>query len=334
MKKTKHYLLIIFAILLGIISFACRKEKNISDVVLSSSSLTLLPNETAFLTAIIYPTDVTNKNVTWNSSNLRVATVENGWVMAISEGTALITVTTEIENITANCKVTVNRHPAEPEMVFVEGGTFIMGCSDSICNNKDLPQHQVTLSSFKISKYPVTQKQWETIMRTSPPNVPQGDNMPITKLFWDDTQYFINKLNKITGKNYRLPTEAEWEFAARGGNKSEGYRYSGSDNLDEVAWYAKNGYLSVHPLGQKKPNELGIYDMSGNYDEWCNNWYEPYSEIPQINPIGQENGIWRILRGGGHTSSPYECSVWARLQRLPDEEYGTFRLVLTCDKDY
>jgi len=331
MKKTIIYF-IIFAVLLVIITLACRKEKNISDVVLSSTSLFLLPSETAILTATIYPNDVQNKNISWSSSNLKVATVENGLVKAISEGTTLITVTTEMGNITANCLVTVNLHPAEPEMVFVEGGTFMMGCNDSICNSFYIPRHQVTLSSFYIAKYPVTQKQWMALMGENP-SVYKGDDMPVNNITWHKTQYFINYLNEITGKNYRLPTEAEWEFAARGGNKSEGYRYSGSDNLDEVAWFLDNSEGKLHPVGKKKPNELGIYDMSGNIREWCSDWHDYYLDIPQINPTGPEKGRYHLTRGGYFNTNNHFCIVWARNAVLHDPVFFTFgfRLVLPCD---
>ena len=204
-------------------------------------------------------------------------------------------------------------HFAEPKMVKVEGGTFTMGCSDEEwCSDESLPQHTVTLSSFKISKYPVTQKQWEAVMgltisqqrdKSSPhcPLYGEGDNYPVYYVSWDDAQEFIAKLNAATDKNYRLPTEAEWEFAARGGNKSKGYRFSGSNNVNDVAWTRCNSDKYTHPVGTKLPNELGIYDMCGNVTEWCNDWYgeEYYACSPPTNPLGPDSGSRRVLRNNG-----------------------------------
>jgi formylglycine-generating enzyme required for sulfatase activity len=168
----------------------------------------------------------------------------------------------------------------EPEMVLVEGGTFNMG-------NKDFPSpHKVTLSSFSIGKYEVTQEQWEAIMGYNYSRFKDCKNCPVENVSWDEAQKFILKLNDATGKKYRLPTEAEWEYAARGGNKSKGYLFSGSNTLDDVAWYEENNGKKTHPVGTKTPNELGIHDMSGNVWEWCSDWYGDYSSLPQTNPKG------------------------------------------------
>jgi len=205
-----------------------------------------------------------------------------------------------------------NHFSIESGMILVKGGTFIMGCSNILCCENELPQHQVTLSSFKIAKNLVTQKQWEDIMGITVsqqrdkknPDCPlhgEGDDYPIYYVSWNDAQEFITKLNAITGKNYRLPTEAEWEFAARGGNKSKGYKYSGSNNLNEVAWIWANCNDQCHPVGTKLPNELGIYDMSGNLSEWCSDWYDYYyySYSPQNNPQGaEESSGKKVVRGG------------------------------------
>lgn len=148
------------------------------------------------------------------------------------------------------------------EMVYVKGGTFQMGSNDSESDEK--PVHTVTVSDFYIGKYEVTQKQWREIMGNNPSNFKNCDNCPVEKVSWNDVQEFIKKLNQKTGKNYRLPTEAEWEYAARGGSQSRGYKYAGSNNIGEVAWYGDNSSSKTHAVGGKKPNELGIYDMSGN----------------------------------------------------------------------
>jgi formylglycine-generating enzyme required for sulfatase activity len=207
-------------------------------------------------------------------------------------------------------KETPQLHPTEPQMVFVEGGTFTMGCSNgSECYPEELPQHQVTLSSFNIGKYLVTQKQWVAIMDTNP-SFHRGDDLPVEQVSWLEVQVFIAKLNEATGKNYRLATETEWEYAARGGKNSKGYKYSGSNDIDEIAWYILNSEDKTHPVGTKKPNELGIYDMTGNLWEWCNDWYGAYPKELQINqihspfakaqidPQGPDTGSQRVIRGG------------------------------------
>lgn len=173
------------------------------------------------------------------------------------------------------------------EMIEVQGGTFTMG-KDTI----------VTLSDYAIGKYPVTQKQWVEIMGNNPSYFKNCDACPVERVSWDDCQEFIRKLNSQTGKRYRLPTEAEWEFAARGGNNSRGYKYSGSNTVKSVAWYGGNSNTRTKPVGTKSPNELGLYDMSGNVWEWCSDWYGAYSSGSQTNPQGFDTGAIRVSRGG------------------------------------
>ena len=169
-----------------------------------------------------------------------------------------------------------NSQSGEPEMVFVQGGTFTMGYSNEQGNERgdlEKPAQQVTVSSFYIGKYEVTQAQWMAVMGNNPSRI-QGDNLPVVTVSWVDVQEYIRRLNAATGKQYRLSTEAEWEYAARGGNQSKGYRFSGSNNLNDVAWQEENSDGAPHAVGTKQPNELGIYDMSGNVAELCNNWYD------------------------------------------------------------
>lgn len=191
------------------------------------------------------------------------------------------------------------------EMVFVQGGTFLMGRNDGEFGEK--PVHSVTLNDFYIGKFEVTQKQWRDVMGGNPSYFQNCDNCPVEQVSWSDIQKFINKLNQITGKPYRLPTEAEWEYAATGGNNNNGYAYSGSNNVSDVAWFSENSGSKTHPVGQKQPNELGIYDMSGNVWEWCNDWYDEkyYNYGPSNNPRGPGTGKYRVLRGGswGYGSS-------------------------------
>jgi len=198
-------------------------------------------------------------------------------------------------------------------MVFVEGGTFQMGSNSG--GDDEKPVHIVKVSSFYIGKYEVTQKQWKEVMGSNPSNFKGCDNCPVEMASWNDIQEFLRKLNAQTGENYRLPTEAEWEYAVRGGNKSRRYIYSGSNDVGNVAWYRDNSGNKTHPAGQKQPNEIGIYDMSGNVWEWCSDWYNKdyYAGSPQNNPKGPSSGSYRVFRGGGgyRGASGVRCSFRA-----------------------
>ena len=219
-----------------------------------------------------------------------------------------------------------------PEMVYVEGGTFTMGAtseqgSDALDGGK--PAHSVTLDGYYIGKYEVTQKLWKAVMGSNPSDF-KGDNLPVENVSWDDVQEFLRKLNAMTGKNYRLPTEAEWEFAARGGNSSRGYKYSGSNSLGSVAWYYDNSGDRTHAVGTKSPNELGIYDMSGNVWEWCQDWYGSYSSSSQRNPQGPNSGSSRVFRGGCWSYDARFCRVSIRGYNTPGYRLNHlgFRLAL------
>ena len=186
-------------------------------------------------------------------------------------------------------------------MVPIKGGTFMMGGTSEQGEDvrpNELPVHEVTLSSYTIGQTEVTQELWMAVMGTNP-SYHTGDlQRPVDRVSWVDCQNFITQLNQLTGETFRLPTEAEWEFAARGGNKSQGYRYAGSDDMDLVSWYDGNSENTTHPVGTKLPNELGLYDMTGNVWEWCNDWYKSYTADAQVNPTGPETGNNRVLRGG------------------------------------
>ena len=205
-------------------------------------------------------------------------------------------------------------------MVYVSGGTFTMGATSeqgSDAWDDEEPAHSVTLSGYYIGKYEVTQKLWKAVMGSNPSNF-KGDNLPVENVSWDDVQEFLRKLNAMTGKRYRLPTEAEWEFAARGGNSSRGYKYSGSNSFGSVAWYRDNSGSRTHAVGTKSPNELGIYDMSGNVYEWCQDWYGSsyYDNSPRTNPQGPNSGSLRVGRGGSWSTDAGNC-------RVSDRDYGT-----------
>ncbi|MDL2310154.1 formylglycine-generating enzyme family protein, partial [Parabacteroides sp. OttesenSCG-928-B22] len=180
-----------------------------------------------------------------------------------------------------------------------------------------------------IGKYPVSQKEWRAVMGDNPSSF-KGDNLPVENVSWHDAQEFVQRLSTQTGKTYRLPTEAEWEFAARGGTKSAGYKYSGSNTLDPVAWYSANSENRTHPVGQKLPNELGIYDMSGNVWEWCSDWYGNYNSNTQSNPKGPASGSDRVLRGGSWGIVPRGCRSSNRNYFTPLYSYDNygFRVVL------
>ena len=218
-------------------------------------------------------------------------------------------------------------------MVYVSGGTFTMGAtseqgSDAYSNEK--PTHSVTLSSYYICKYEVTQALWRAVMGSNPSYF-KGDNLPVEQVSWNDCQTFINRLNSYTGRNFRLPTEAEWEFAARGGNYSRHYKYSGSNYINDVAWYGDNSGDRTHPVGTKQANELGLYDMSGNVWEWCSDWYGSYSSYSQTDPIGPNNGSNRMDRGGCWGNFAKRCRPAYRSYGTPGyRDHGRgLRLVLS-----
>lgn len=218
------------------------------------------------------------------------------------------------------------------DMVEVRGGTFRMGAtseqgSDALDNEK--PVHSVTLSGYYIGKTEVTQALWEVVMGNNPSRF-KGDNLPVEWVSWNDCQEFIRKQNALTGQNFRLPTEAEWEFACRGGNNSRGYKYSGSNYIDDVAWYAGNSGIETQPVAAKSPNELGIYDMSGSVLEWCNDWYDGYRCGAQTNPKGPYDGSSRVYRGGSWFNYAWYCRSSNRFSDNPTyrDNYLGLRLAL------
>ena len=221
------------------------------------------------------------------------------------------------------------------EMVYVQGGTFRMGATaeQGIDASRDEKVHSVTLSDFHIGKYEVTQGLWKEVMGENPSYNKAGDNYPVERVSWEDCQRFIERLNNRIGLKFRLPTEAEWEYAARGGRKSRGYKYSGTTyDLESVAWYNGNSGNETHPVGQKQANELGLYDMSGNVWEWCRDWYGygSYGSSAQTDPTGPQSGAFRVLRGGSYNLDVGFCRVSCRHGHDPGYRNGNYglRLVL------
>ena len=210
------------------------------------------------------------------------------------------------------------------KMIAVEGGTFTMGATSEQGSEADIdekPTHSVTLSSYRIGETEVTQALWQAVMGSNPSNF-SGSNKPVECVSWNDCQDFIRRLNALTGENFRLPTEAEWEYAARGGNKSRGYKYAGSNTIDNVAWYGNNSGSQTHNVATKSPNELGLYDMSGNVWEWCQDWYGDYSSGSQTNPTGPSSGSDRVFRGGSWFDYARGCRVSLRYNNSPDARRG------------
>lgn len=218
------------------------------------------------------------------------------------------------------------------DMIKVQGGTFTMGATSEMKDpwDDEKPTHQVTLTNnYNIGKTEVTMALWKAVMGNTPQNY--GPNKPVVNVSWNACQKFCQKLNEMTGQNFRLPTEAEWEFAARGGNNSNHYQYSGSNKLGDVAWYDSNSGGTTHDVATKQPNELGIYDMSGNVYEWCADWFGSYSSTSQTNPTGPNSGSYRVRRGGSWNCDAWGCRSSIRYQYDPilrDYDIG-FRLALS-----
>lgn len=250
------------------------------------------------------------------------------------------------ETPTQESVLTINAAGVTFKMIRVEGGTFFMGATAEQMDeayDDEKPAHSVTLSSYYIGETEVTQQLWQVVTGLTPTSDGEqwgstygiGKNRPAYYISWDDSQEFIMKLNALTGRTFRMPTEAEWEFAARGGNKSKGYKYSGSDTVGEVAWYAVNSDYGTHDVATKQPNELGLYDMSGNVWEWCSDWADSnyYSSSPSVNPTGPltvPTGTNRVVRGGDWFLNATYCRTAKRDYADPyDRYYGNgIRLVL------
>ncbi len=225
----------------------------------------------------------------------------------------------------------------EPEMVFVEGGKFTKGCSnvkDGNCGEDEKPAHEVVVDDFQISKYEITQATWQAVMQANPSHFIGCHDCPVENVTWNEVQAFLVRLNLLTGKKYRLPTESEWEFAARGGNATKEHSFAGSNDIDDVAWYSANSGNTTHPVGQKQPNELGLYDMSGNVWEWCEDLYSNYNDIQESVINGGAGLKPRVLRGGSWDRYPRSCRTLTRFYAKPDNRNINrgFRVVLSTSE--
>ncbi len=216
-------------------------------------------------------------------------------------------------------------------MVYVQGGTFTMGATSeqgSDAYDDEKPTHSVTLSNYYMGETEVTQGLWQAVMGSNPSRFTGDSRLPVEHLSWEDCQTFISRLNSLTGQQFHLPTEAQWEYAARGGSKSRGYKYSGSSDLGSVAWYTDNSGSKTHNVKTKSPNELGLYDMSGNVWEWCSDWFGSYSSGSQTNPTGASSGSYRVHRGGCWGNGARLCRVSHRDDGTPSGRYDGLGLRL------
>lgn len=269
-----------------------------------------------------------------DGSGIPTADVNQDGAVNISDVTQLIEmVLNDTGGTPTNETFTVNG--VSFTMVYVEGGTFQMGATGDLAIDafsNEYPIHDVTLSSFYMGETEVTQALWTAVMGSNPSYFQAANGFaeiperPVECVNWADCHIFISKLNELTGREFRLPTEAEWEFAARGGNLSQGYLYSGSNNVNDVAWWQANaGYrlgtehpdFGAHAVATKMPNELGLYDMSGNVFEWCIDWYADYTSEPQTNPTGPATGSYRVFRGGYWSNLALKCRVSFRHNYFP-----------------
>ena len=254
-----------------------------------------------------------------NLINFTIADVDDDGQVSIADVTTLLDLLLSgrnIEVIEVTSAVTIR-------MVKVSGGSFWMGTDMDQAGEAsqwELLSHKVTVSDFSIGETEVTQELWQAVMGSNPSRFTGNAQHPVEGVTWNDCQQFIAKLRQMTGKDFRLPTEAEWEFAASGGGKSKGYKFAGSNDANRVAWWGYNtgrGDCSTHPVAKLIPNELGIHDMSGNVWEWCQDWFAPYSSDEQTNPAGPETGNSKVFRGGCWSGDSKNCRVTERFYFAP-----------------
>ena len=240
----------------------------------------------------------------------------------------------DINETTGNDSVAKLLEKLNDDMVYIEAVEFTMGATKEQkgeANSDEKPAHPVVLNCFYLCKYEVTQELWEAVMGDNPSHF-KGKNLPVENVSWDDCQMFIMKLNELTGKKYRLPTEAEWEYAARGGSNSMHYKYSGGNSLEYVSWYFHNSMDKTHTVGMMKPNELGLYDMSGNVWEWCQDWYGSYDKKTAYYPTGPIKAYNKVFRGGGYDNGDTYCRCSYRNGTAPQNKFKNLGLRLAHSK--
>ena len=312
--------------------------------IIPSTAMMKVDETLTLQAALVTPFGTASPAFSWTSSNSTVATVnDQGNVTAKAIGQAVIYASFYNE-LRDSCTIFVNGLQSDGtltingvtyKMVHIDGGTFQMGATSEQGNDaygNEEPVHSVTLSDYYIGETEVTQELWQAVTGQKPTSYSQqwsssfglGNNYPANFVNWNDCEEFITKLNQLTGQNFRLPTEAEWEFAARGGNSSQGYKYAGSNTIGDVAWYNSNSsYLKTNPVATKSPNELGLYDMSGNVSEWCQDWYGSYSSSDQTDPVGPSSGEFElgVMRGGCIDGKARDCRV-SRRESAPRKNHG------------
>ena len=282
-----------------------------------------------FANANSFEASVSGNSLTVTATGLKA---ETKYYYRIITDTGSVTFESKTRTFKTNNNFSFTVNGVSFDMVYVEGGSFDMGATleqGSGAGSDEKPVHRVTLIDYYIGKCEVTQELWKAVMGSNPSNF-KGAQNPVERVSWNDSQEFVSRLNSLTGMTFRIPTEAEWEYAARGGNKSSHYKYSGSDNIYDVAWYDNNSGSWYHAVGTKTANELGIYDMSGNVSEWCSDWYGGYSTGAQTNPQGPSSGSRRVLRGGSWDDYASCCRVSYRDYYGPDlsDYFNGLRLVL------
>ena len=293
----------------------------LDSIAIEADYLTMRVDETKTLGVRVTPSTASIDDMIWLSSDSGVVAVDDGVLTAVGDGICDIVV--RCQGLQVSCKVAVFKtvvvNGVPFEMLPVEGGSFMMGATsgEHEALSYEVPQHHVTLSDYMIGQTEVTQEQWHAVMNYTPGHFKGNPKHPVENVTWEDCQEFISKLNEMTGLNFHLPTEAQWEYAARGGNRSLGFKFAGSNDVTEVGWYYSNsGKLGAsdpnygtHDVAQLKPNELNLYDMTGNVREWCQDYYAPYSAVSQVDPLGPATGSMRLYRDGSWNDYIIYCRV-------------------------
>lgn len=346
-----------FLVIITVILISCKPVNNlvhVTKVKLDFEELILTKGESKMLKAEVLPSNASNNRVIWQSSDEKIAVVNsNGEVKAISAGLSIITVITEDGNKKATCKVLVksNSEGADCniggvafEFVEIPKGSFMMGAPDTEKKSDydEKPLHKVNLNGFYMCKYEITQAQWKAVMGAdNNPSHFKGDSLPVEKVSWENVEQFIKKLNQLTGKQYRLPTEAEWEYACRAGTTTP--FFTGGNITTDQANYNGNYPYNGNPKGEYRektvkvdtfaPNAWGLYNMCGNVSEWCNDLYQEnyYKNSPEDNPSGpkENDDNYRVCRGGAWCLFGKVCRSADRAKAKGGFHFIGFRLVLS-----